>query len=466
MSVPPINPNDDNLAPELPQQEPIKAEKKEKIVDKKEESEQQVFDKFLKKESTDDNKSEIPQDIAQFQDIASKIFSEAIKQGGSVGTINFQFGGVSATNLHSSGDVIGGNQVNTEGVPFSSSSSTDNTSGIDYAAIESIEARIKQWFEDHQAIHYRSLMISMAFLNGSDLTSINSLRDKLELALRSKSKVDDKEIDKESDKFKNLELGKRFKIILAHVEKGIENTEFGDNQFEVILFDTQDFQAALLKYIWDEQDYYWRITLNCLMEVSTEHSSQTKVRLAAALSESCKYRFDLVRELILLPLAKSDNPVQRGIAALCLGITALGDSPQKARNLLSHWSTLKNSPNIRKTSTEAYSLYVGLKFVDEVFERFLTTAKSNDVVFLLDILEGIVTLFERSESVPENRLAILRHLETWQNYPEKASPYKIAALVTWRIMKTSDISIQSIQELNIEKLPTLFWLSKKGATSI
>ncbi len=460
MSVLPINPinsNDDNLAPELPKQEPIKPEKKEKIVDEQEKREQQVFDEFSKKESTDENKSEIPQDMAQFQDMANKVISEAIKQGGSVGTINFQFGGVSAGNLYSSGHVVGGNQVNNQGV--SSPSSANISSGIDYAAMP-INSRIKQWFEDHQAIHYRSLMISMAFLNGSDLASVNSLRDKLESALRSKSKADDKEIDKESDKFKNLEFGKRFKIILAHTEKRIENREFGGSQFEVILFDTPDFQEALLKYIWEEQDYYWRITLDCLMEVSTEHSSQTKVRLAAALSESCKYRFDLVRELVLLPLAKSDNPVQRGITALCLGITALGDgdfSPQQARNLLSHWSTLKNSPNIRKTSTEAYSLYVGLKFLDEAFDRFLTIAKSNDVVFLLDILEGIVTLFERSESIPENRLAILKHLETWLNYSEKESPHKVAAHVTWGIMKMSNVSVQ---ELNVKKLPTLFWLSK------
>jgi hypothetical protein len=197
-----------------------------------------------------------------------------------------------------------------------------------------------------------------------------------------------------------------------------------------------------------------------LVEFVSTQGSQTKIRLAAALSESCKYRFDIVREMVLLPWAKADYPSLRSLAALSLSITALGDDEiahQQARNLLAHWSTLKNSSNLRRTSIEAYSLYVGLKFPDDAFEKFLKIVKSNTIGLFSDILEGIVILFRMSESIPDNRLLILKHLEMWLGYHRRDSPHEMAALVTWGIMKTSETSVDGF---TCKRLPTLFWLAK------
>ena len=83
--------------------------------------------------------------------------------------------------------------------------------------------------------------------------------------------------------------------------------------------------------------------------------------------------------------------------------------------------------------------------------------KSNTIVLFSDILEGIVILFRMSESIPDNRLLILKHLEMWLGYHRRDSPYEMAALVTWGIMKTSETSVDGF---TCKRLPTLFWLAK------
>lgn len=454
--------NEENLSPEQPKQEPSSTEKKEKPPDDERE---RIFQSFVKKESSSEDEVDESQD--QFQDFAKRFVSEFIKQGGSVGTINFQTGGTHVDgSFYNSGQFVGGSQSNHRQSDSEGSSSHDPTTSdeLDYAAIPLSEG-IERWFEDYQAIHHRSLMIAMAFLNGSDCKSIIALSEKLESEMRSKSGKDTQELDDETLKFKRLGFKKRLRVVLAYTEDSHENTEFGHNSFEIALFSDPNFQGALLSYIWQEEDYYWQIILGCLVELGTEQGSQTKVRLAAALGESCKYRFDLVREMVLIPWAKADDPSQRSLAALSLGVTALSDdelAPQRARNLLSHWSTLKNSPNLRRTSIAAYSLYVGLKFPDDAFEKFLKIIKSNAISLFSDILEGIVILFEMSEPIPDNRLIILKHLEIWLRYHRRESAHEMAALVTWGIMKTSETSVD---EFTCKKLPTLLWLAKTDEKS-
>ncbi|WP_293127278.1 hypothetical protein [Microcoleus sp. bin38.metabat.b11b12b14.051] len=458
IATPPGDANKENLSPEQPKQEPVNVEKKEKPSDDEREK---IFQSFVNKESSGENK--VDESQKQFQNFANRFVSEFIKQGGSVGTINFQSGGthIGGSFYNSSGQFVGGSQYNhsqsnSEGSSDSDSATLDN---FDYAAIP-LPERVERWFENYPAIHHRSLMIAMAFLNGSDCKSIIALSEKLESKIRSKLGKDTQELDDETLKFKILGFKKRLRIVLAYTENSHENTEFGRNSFEISLFNDPNFQGALLRYIWQEEDYYWQIILDCLVELGTTQGSLTKVHLAGALSESCKYRFDLVREMVLIPWAKADNPSQRSLAVLSLSVTALGDdenSPQQARNILSHWSTLKNSPNLRRTSIEAYSLYVGLKFPDDAFEKFQKIIKSNDVSLFSDILEGIVMLFEMSESIPDNRLIILKHLETWLRYDRKKSSHEMAAFVTWGIMKTSETSVNNF---TCKKLPTLFWLAK------
>ena len=457
ISPPPSDANKENLSPEQSKQESLSTEEKETP---SEDERKRIFQSFVKKESSGD--SEVDESQGQFQDFARKFVSEFIKQGGSVGTINFQAGGVHIDgSFHNDGQFVVGNQANhsqsSSGVSSGQHSGTSEE--FNYTVMD-LSERAECWFGKHQAPHYRSLMIAMAFLNGSDCQSIMTLSEKIEIEISSKSGKSSQELDDETLKFKTLGFKKRLRVVLAHTQDIFESKEFGSHLFEIALFNDVDFQGALLRYFWQEEDYYWRIILSCLVEFGSTQGSQTKVRLAAALSESCKYRFDMVREMVLLPWAKADNPSSRSLAALSLSITALGDdefAPQQARNLLAHWSTLKNSSNLRRTSIEAYSLYVGLKFLDDVFEKFLKIVKSNTIGLFSDILEGIVILFRMSESIPDNRLLILKHLEMWLRYHRRDSPYEMAALVTWGIMKTSETSVDGF---TCKRLPTLFWLAK------
>lgn len=453
----PDHANEKDLSSEQPKQESSSMERKEKPSDDERE---RIFRSFVNKELS--GGSEVDESQDQFQDFAKSFVREFIKQGGSVGTINLQTGGVHVGgSFYSNGQFVGGNQANysQSGPEVSSQHDSGASNDFDYNTI-SLPERVKRWFEDYQAMHHRSLMIAMAFLNGSDCKSIITLSEKLEAEIRSKSGKDAQELDDATLKFKTLGFKKRLRVILAHTEDSYEIREFGRNSLEIALFNDSNFQGALLRYIWQEEDYYWQIILGCLVELGSTQSSQTKVRLAAALSESCKYRFDLVREVILLPWAKADNSSLRSLAALSLGITALSDDElvsQQARNLLSHWSTLSNSSNLRQTSIEGYGLYVGLKFPDDAFEKFLKIIKSNATNLFSDILEGVIILFEMSESTPDNRLLILKHLEKWSRYQRRESPHEMAALVTWGIMKTSKTSVKN---LTYRRLPTLFWLAK------
>jgi hypothetical protein len=90
---------------------------------------------------------------------------------------------------------------------------------------------------------------------------------------------------------------------------------------------------------------------------------------------------------------------------------------------------------------------------------FLKIVKSNAIGLFSDILEGIVILFRMSESIPDNRLLILKHLEMWLGYHRRESPYEMAAFVTWGIMKTSETSV-AVDSFTCKRLPTVFWLAK------
>lgn len=336
IATPPGDANEENLSPEQPKQEPANVEKKEKPSDDEREK---IFQSFVKKESSSENK--VDESQQQFQNFAKRFVSEFIKQGGSVGTINFQTGGthIDGSFYNSSGQFVGGSQYNDSKSNSEGASDRDPAilDDFDYGAIP-LPERVERWFENYPAMHHRSLMIAMAFLNGSDCKSIIALSDKLESKMRSESGKDTQEVDDETLKFKMLGFKKRLRIVFAYTEDSHENTEFGRNSFEIYLFNDPNFQGALLRYIWQEEDYYWQIILGCLVELGTTQGSLTKVHLADALRESCKYRFDLVREMVFIPWAKTDNPSQRSLAALSLSMTALGDdenSPQQARNLLS-----------------------------------------------------------------------------------------------------------------------------------
>jgi hypothetical protein len=436
-------------------QEPLHDDKKEKPVDERE----KLFQSFVNKESSSSNEINKAQD--ELPNFAQTAISNAIKSGGSV-FINIQTGGVHVDgNLNNSGHVSGGDQTNHK-INISGTSlkeQVDNSNEIDYSSIP-LDERVAYWFKNHPAIYHRSLMISMAFLNGSDLKSVIALSEKIEFELRKKSGKDDQQLENESIDFRVLGFRKRLKFVLASTNVGYENKEFGRTTLDIAFFNDLDFQGAVINYIWCEEDYYWRMILECLLKFDFAQGSQTKVHLAAALSESCKYRFDLVREIILLPWAKSDDSSSRSLAALCLSIAALGDheiSSKQSRSLLSHWITLKNSSNLRSTSIEAYSLYIGLKFTDDVFNEFLRVVKSNDPSLLLEILEGIVILFDKNEATLDNQLVILKNLESWFRYHKKDSSHEIAALATWGIMKTVETETN---EFRCKILPTLFWLSK------
>ena len=307
----------ENLSPGKPQQhEPTNTEKKE----------QPSSDEFgpdwvkplLEKESSSDDKIDASQDWLQAAMRLAGVFKE---QGSSVININLQSGGLRFDgNLNNSGEVVGGNQTNySHGGSKRTAAPSRASDEPDYAQIP-LPERVEKWFEDHPAIHHRSLMLAMAFLNGSDCKAVIELSEKIEAATRVKldrlkSDRKSQKLDAETLEFKMLGFRKRLVTVLSRTENSHENTD------EIAVFIDSDFQEAVIRHIWREEDYYWQIVLKCFVEISPIYTLQTKLRLAASLSESCKYHFDLVREIVLIPWAESDNLLKHSLAALSLGIT-------------------------------------------------------------------------------------------------------------------------------------------------
>ncbi|GEM_PF-2321470 len=328
-------------------------------------------------------------------------------------------------------------------------------SEVDVLAL-SLSAKVESWFESHQDSEQRILMITLAVLNGSNYQVAIEASTRLKCLIYPLS-----------DREESLASGvvqtttrrtKRLEEVYAHLEDGYENKEYGQDRIKRVIFDEPDLQSAVLQYIWEEEDVYCNPILTWIEELGSHSSFEIRIVAAAVAGELSSYTFGAVKDKVFLPWAESDKPSIQRLAALALSVPAYNerqDVSQQALKLISHWSSLTNSPKLRWTAIVAYGTYVGLRFPKLALDKLYEAVQSDDGRFFSIIAESVVNLFETSKFISSQNVIVLTALEKWTEQAPKTPTHRLGSLIFIGIMHESKISVPS----NNKQIPTLLFLS-------
>jgi hypothetical protein len=328
-------------------------------------------------------------------------------------------------------------------------------SRVDVSAL-SLTARVEYWFESHQDLEQRILMITLAVLNGSNYQVAIAASTRLKCL-----------IYPSSDPEESLASGlvqtttrrtKRLEEVYAHLEDGYENKEYGQDRIKRVVFDEPGLQSAVLQYIWEEEDTYCNPLLTWIEELGSHPSFEIRVIAAAVAGELSSYTFGTVKDKVFLPWAKSDKPFVQRLAALALSVPAYSerqDISQQALKLVSHWSSLENSPKLRWTAIVAYGTYVGLRFPELALDQMYKAVQSDDGRFFSIVAESVVNLFETSKFISSQNVIVLNALEKWTEPAPKTPTHRLGSLIFTEVMRDSKISVLSSKK----QIPTLLFLS-------
>lgn len=334
---------------------------------------------------------------------------------------------------------------------------TDNGSqdnSVDVSAL-SIAAKVEYWFENHQDPEQRILMITLAVLNGSNYQVAIQASARLKYLIYPPS---DREESLASRVNQTTRRTKRLEEVYAHLEDGYENKESGQDRIRRVIFDEPELQSAVLQYIWEEEDNYCNSILTWIEELGSHPNFEIRIIAAAVAGELSSYTFGAVKDKVFLPWAKSDQPFVQRLAALALSVPAYNehqDVSQQALKLVSHWSSLTNSPKLRWTAIVAYGTYIGLRFPKLALDKLYEVVQSDSGHFFSVIAESVINLFETSKLIASQNIVVLNALEKWTEQPPKTPAHRLGSLIFIGIMHESKMLVPP----NNKQIPTLLFLS-------
>ena len=322
-----------------------------------------------------------------------------------------------------------------------------------------VQQQVESWFNEHSKLNERVFFITLAVLSGSKSQAIEESSTHLQSLIQPKSDQQNEEKNKETDYFFGTTRSSFLKGLYASLDKGVENTNHGLSQIEIINLDNSVFQPAIISYVWNEYSRLREPILLWLKELGSHKNFDVSSRAAAAIGELSKYDFTTVLEKTLQPWANSEDERLRKLAALSLSISVMDSNlaPQVLA-LLSNWCGLKNNSYLRWTATVAYGGYVGFRFPDIALRNLLkivkSTNESEDEQLFFPAAESIITLFQSGKFISDQYFNVLSEINQWIEQA-KSNSEKVSALIVFLLLACeAKISLDS--ENN--ELPTLLWL--------
>jgi hypothetical protein len=324
-----------------------------------------------------------------------------------------------------------------------------------------VQKQVESWFAKHSDLKERVFFITLAVLSGSKSQAIEESSAQLQSFIQPKSDKDEDK-DTETDPIFGKTRSSFLKELCASLNKGVENTNHGLSQIEIIQLDNSAFQPAILSYTWNEYSRLREPILLWLNKLGSHKNFDVSSRAAAAVGELSKYDFTTVLETILQPWANSEDERLRKLAAFSLSIpvTDSNVAPQVLA-LLHHWCGLNNNFYLRWTATVAYGGYVGWRFPDIALRDLLKIVKSrndseNEQLFFM-AAESITALFQAGKFISGQYLKVLS--EIYQLIQQaKLKHEKVSGLLVF-IYLAIEAKISLDSENN--DLPTLLWLLRE-----
>ncbi len=269
---------------------------------------------------------------------------------------------------------------------------------------------VEQRFDSTITLQQRSFMIALAVLNGSPYHSVLEASKTLESRL---SALFGSHEESPSKTMFTVTKTQRLAMLGAHTTVGTEATEYGHSSVELLYLDNPAMQVATLAYLWHEYDELRIVLLEWLFDLGTVASTSVGLRVAAAVGLLSTYDFRVVREKVLIPWAKSENPNSRLLTAVALGIPAWDERhAPHVLGLLHHWSTLQHT-TLRWTAAVAYGGFVGLRYPDIAVQNLATILQSGNPMLFMVVLTSVQSLFDEGERTRDYYMTILAALVVW-----------------------------------------------------
>lgn len=315
-----------------------------------------------------------------------------------------------------------------------------------------VSKRVKTWFEAQQNLKQRLFMITLAVLNGSSYQVVKEAsRDLISLV--------NPPLDEENNRFEVVDeiFDSRSELIeqvKAHLERGLENAEYGSSSVELIVLNNSQYQPAVLSYIWHEYDNLRIPLLAWLLKLGKSPTRDIRIKVAAAIGYLSQQDFSLIRRQILLNWANCSDKNAQISAAIALTVPVWnGVLVSEILGLLHHWSTLENR-GLHQTAIEAYGRGIGVKYPATALQDLFIIAHSCDIKLFWKVAEVVVSIFDAGQYTPSHYMIVLNALNIWA---KKIDGQSVKSLVIfWKLMAESKVKIED----NGKKIPTLLFLSK------
>lgn len=315
--------------------------------------------------------------------------------------------------------------------------------------------QVATWFEEHTKLEDRTLMISVAVLNGAGYNDVIELDKRLQVLIVPSTAETITPTGIEYYFGQTTE--QRVQEICAHLVPGFEETEFGRNPIKRIELDNPAFQPAVLHYIWHAYGRLRQILLAWLQEAGQHANFDVRIRVAAAVGELSKYDFGYIRRDILLSWANHQDKRVRHAAAFALGIpTWDGLLAPQVLGLLHHWSTLTNNWRLCWTAAAAYGGLVGIRFPNTALRDLREIAQHGDIRLLGVVSSSVSALFRMGEVADVYYLYVFDALLSWTATLKN----NIVGLTGSIIFLNLALNVQVVN-LDSSKCPTLLWLSQE-----
>ncbi len=193
------------------------------------------------------------------------------------------------------------------------------------------EKIVQEWFEEcGDDLDERAYRIALAVLNGARVNSIDIAARNLSTRLKTPPEFDietTKEIIKETTKETIKETRKevlkelpieapipaspfsrprspRLERSRAHIETVNIPTEYSDNaEVKIICLNDQNYQYALIKYLWEEYGSFQDTFLDWLSDLAVRYDADIRERAAAAVGALARIDFESIRLRVLVKWA-------------------------------------------------------------------------------------------------------------------------------------------------------------------
>jgi hypothetical protein len=316
----------------------------------------------------------------------------------------------------------------------------------------SIDRKVEQWFNDHQDINQRLLMITIAVFNGCEHRIIQEQTGKLKSLFE--ELAGEKSLNKVNLDQLGTKLSDSLKTVYAHIDKtGIKNTHYGNIAIDRVVFDEEEFQSSVLAHVWQVYREYTPTLKKWLRESGFNKSVDVRSSTAKAVSTLSKYSFGEIEEDIIRPWLNHESVDSQWLAGITISCLSGNDLDLTAKKLVHSWSK-SSSGKLRYASIAAYSGELGSMYPDSALDDLLAIARK-DLTLIDEITFSIINIFNSGEL-----LSVLNTLKTWalkNNRKEKIDSY--LGIFAFSKLISSRLSLYDMQHNNP---PTLLWLSNKN----